>query len=112
MTRKVPGRTLSPNKVWLLTLVSKADLWSDREQDVRAHYASGGYRDVIAHIQQDKGERQFPHELVTGALTWQNFRDGRHVMLAETVAGYDFARRQTDMARFSLGLGQLLGVPT
>lgn len=103
---------LSPNKVWLLTLISKADLWSDREQEVRTHYASGDYQTVIAQVQQDKGERQFPHELLTGALTWQNFRDGRHVLLSETVAGYDFARRQADMARFSLGPGQLLGVST
>jgi hypothetical protein len=103
---------LSPNKVWLLTFVCNADLWCDRGPAVRTPYETGAYRGLIARIQQDKGERQFPHELVTGALTWQNFRDGRHTLLAETVAGYDFARRQADLARFSIGLGQLLGVPT
>jgi energy-coupling factor transporter ATP-binding protein EcfA2 len=103
---------LSPKKVWLLTVVSKADLWCDREQEVRDYYSSGSYSAVIGHIQHDKGARQFPHEMVTAALTWQNFRDGRHTLLAETVAGYDFARRQADLARFSLGLGQLLWVTT
>jgi len=99
----------APNKLWILTFVAKQDLWWDRRAEVRAFYGTGSYNDVVTRIQGVKGAHHCPHELVEGALTWRNLEDGVGAVLAKTVAGYDYPERQAALARFSLGLKQLLG---
>jgi energy-coupling factor transporter ATP-binding protein EcfA2 len=110
LERLVPALVRSPEKLWFLTLVTKQDLWWDKRTEVKAHYETGRYNELITQVQTEVSVRRFPHEIASASLTWQNLRDGAHEILASTVAGYDQQIRLANLSRFSVGLGQLAGI--
>jgi hypothetical protein len=91
LERLLPFISRSPKKLWVLTVVTKQDLWFDRDAEVRSHYLDGDYGKVLKKLlnQQNKG---FPSEIAFTCLITQNFQTGRKEVLQNTIAGYDQAR--------------------
>lgn len=98
-------RRLSPHikannrKCWLVTLVTKQDLWWHDNQQVERHYREGPYGGEIDEIADHKGQHSFRHELILGSLVIRNFVTGVGERLAETVAGYDEQYRVSSVRR-------------
>jgi hypothetical protein len=76
---------------WMLTLVTKQDLWWDERATVRRGYESGFYGPLIEGIQSQRGIERFTHEYVSASLVVQNLCSGNNELLAKTTAGYDDA---------------------
>ena len=73
----------------VVTLVTKQDLWWDKQEEVKNHYESGIYTKTLTELQSIKGQQYFSHEFLYTALTIQNLKDSTDKPLALTVAGYD-----------------------
>ena len=82
-------------KLWILTLVTKEDLWEPKGADTRDFYCGGGDYSEVAKTLNDAGSRQVRHEVAMAALVVSNFVTGKGEMLVKTAAGYD-QRRQAD----------------
>jgi hypothetical protein len=99
-------RRLSPHfcanrrRCWLLTLVTKQDLWWREHASVEAHYRTGEYGALISKMIQQVGEYNLRHEVVFASLVISNFMTGNKELLAETAAGYDQLRQVASLRRF------------
>jgi GTPase SAR1 family protein len=89
LSKLTPFLIANDKRFWMLTLVSKQDLWWDEQKAVEEYYKSGPYNDLIMQIQQKKGEHNFRHEFVSASLLINNLRSGDGDTLAQTTAGYD-----------------------
>jgi len=76
-------------RLWMLTLVTKQDLWWDRRQEVQAHYEQGAYNTHIEDIVRVRGLQNFRHEYRSASLIISNFATAPGEVLALTVGGYD-----------------------
>jgi energy-coupling factor transporter ATP-binding protein EcfA2 len=85
----VPRIGDAKGKLWMITLVTKQDLWWKQRDIVRSHYTEGPYHRCIDAILKRRGEQHFSHEYLSAALLSANFvtKDGE--LLAPTAAGYD-----------------------
>lgn len=79
----------TPGKLWMITLVTKQDLWWDRRRLVREYYEQGEYGEQIKQIRDEKGAAGFRHEYLSASLIMENFLSGADELLAPTVEGYD-----------------------
>lgn len=75
--------------IWLLTLVTKEDLWWDQRAEVDKHYSQGTYGKVIKLCLGGKSERNLRHEVVSASLVSRNLVTGRDEVLKKTASGYD-----------------------
>ncbi len=73
-------------KVWLLSVVTKQDLWA-QDRMAEGFYATGDYGRRIAAFLAARPRAR--HELVSCCLLIRNFVTGQGEDLAKTVAGYD-----------------------
>lgn len=87
----------APDELWMLTLVTKQDLWWPDRDGVEAHYAEGQYNDMIEEIVKYRGLQNFHHEYRSVSLVPVNFRTGADEILAETAQGYDQTLIDTNM---------------
>jgi hypothetical protein len=94
LRRLEPHICASRSKCWLLTLVTKQDLWWPQRREVDDHYRLGEYGSIVNRIIQQAGAQRLRHELVPLSLVISNFITARGEVLAETAAGYD-QRTQT-----------------
>ncbi len=76
-------------RFWVLTLVTKQDLWWPDRALVESHYRSGEYRTLMHGVTEAVGKSNFRHELIFSSLVISNFTTGLGELLASTVAGYD-----------------------
>lgn len=81
------SRSVQP--CWLLTLVTKEDLWFDERKAVERHYRSGTYGRALSTLLQDHSVIH-RRELAFACLVSRNFVTGRNELLAKTTAGYDW----------------------
>ncbi|MGL6076363.1 MAG: hypothetical protein ACRC8S_19595 [Fimbriiglobus sp.] len=84
--------SLTQGKIWLLSVVSKEDLWSESALEVREHYEQGEYSKVIHDIANAKGAELFHHEIAYGAMAIMNFATEQEPTLVKNTAGYDQVR--------------------
>lgn len=77
------------HKIWMITLVTKQDLWWKQRADVEKHYREGEYEKYIHSITQKRGERFFAHEYLSASLVMSNLVSGTGDLLAPTTEGYD-----------------------
>jgi hypothetical protein len=84
-----PHVRLHPGKLWLLTLVTKQDLWWSKRGEVEKHYRQRDYADVIQAMLGQKDQRHFRHELLSASLVISNFVTGMKERLQPNVEGYD-----------------------
>lgn len=75
--------------VWLMTLVTKEDLWVNERASVENHYRSGDYGNTIDQLTTARGPANFRHELVLASLVIANFTTVPGDLLQKTIAGYD-----------------------
>lgn len=81
-----------PKKLWLLSVVTKQDLWCDEEAEVRAHYLTGNYGVEVERLVASKGAELFTHEPVFGSLVIANMLEPTGGVIRKTAAGYDHQR--------------------
>lgn len=80
---------LAPRKLWMMTLVTKQDLWWNERLQVQRHYMEGEYDTFIQDISRGRGEQNFRHDYVSASLVLDNFVDVNGELLKPTTAGYD-----------------------
>lgn len=75
--------------IWVLTLVTKQDLWWDERDTVEKHYVEGKYGKILKECLGSKSERALRHEIAMTSLVIRNLVTGRDEILKKTIAGYD-----------------------
>lgn len=75
--------------IWLLTLVTKQDLWWDERDTVENYYTSGKYSEILRECLGSKEPHHFRHETAFVSLVIRNLMTGREELLKHTAAGYD-----------------------
>ena len=83
-----PMSVRNPN-IWMMTVVTKQDLWWHQNAEVSDHYTTGEYNQCIEDIMSRRGHANFPHEYHGTSLIMNNFRTGDGLVLAPTAEGYD-----------------------
>lgn len=78
-----------PEKLWIISVINKEDLWWDKRAEVIAHYAEGEYGDIIRSIQATLGAARARHEMIYLSLLIGSLTTGRQERLAANVAGFD-----------------------
>ena len=107
LRRLSPFISSSPRKCWLLTLVTKQDLWWGEQATVEKHYRDGDYSEGLGQIVAELGSQNFRHEFVLGSLVIANFTTNRGESLASTTAGYDQESQVRSLRRLWETLGAL-----
>lgn len=89
LKRLVPFVRTNPRRMWMLSLVTKQDLWWPRRTAVEQHYRAGAYGREIEELVEAFDNRRFHHELAFVSLVINNFKTGRDELMQKNVAGYD-----------------------
>jgi hypothetical protein len=84
-----PHVIASSQKLWMLSVVTKEDLWWLQKADVEHHYQEGEYGGELKKMLNQRGQRHFRHELTLASLAITNFDTGRRERLKATTEGYD-----------------------
>lgn len=77
------------SKLWMITLVTKQDLWWRQRHAVRKHYETGPYHDAIKAIIGQVGAANFRHEYLSASLSSTNLVDSEGTLLCPVAEGYD-----------------------
>ncbi|REJ80020.1 MAG: hypothetical protein DWQ34_09140 [Planctomycetota bacterium] len=80
---------LCSRPVWMLSVVTKQDLWWNVRSAVEDHYQSGPYSAIIDEVRNHRGAKSFRHEMVFASLIIRRLMTGRGELLKNNVAGYD-----------------------
>jgi energy-coupling factor transporter ATP-binding protein EcfA2 len=107
LSETIPHLKAAKGDLWMITLVTKQDLWWTDRYKVRDYYQNGEYGKLVDDVMRHRGEAHFKHDFFSAALVSQNLttRDGQE--LASTVAGYDDPLRLTNLGRFAKALADL-----
>lgn len=103
----VPHLENCPRRVWLLSLVTKQDLWGSRQGEVEAHYLRGEYAAEVERVRRALGDRSFRQETVFLALTIRNLETAARERLQPNEAGYDMARLASSLRQLFAALAEL-----
>ncbi|MBY0460686.1 MAG: hypothetical protein K2V38_25490 [Gemmataceae bacterium] len=82
-------------KFWLLTLVTKQDLWWTDRSEVKAFYTGGEYAAEVGKLLARLRTARARVEVVLASLVVSNFVTGRGELLKNTAAGYDQTEHAT-----------------
>ncbi|MGK7932538.1 MAG: hypothetical protein AB4041_14045 [Microcystaceae cyanobacterium] len=97
------------NKIAMVTLVTKQDLWWTQREAMKTHYEQSNYDKLIQEITQQKGSQNFIHEYVSASLVLENLVSGAKEVLVPTTAGYDQPLKNANFKRMITILEQLSG---
>lgn len=87
-------------KLWMITLVTKEDLWWDKRLDVHKFYKQGEYNNYIEQIKTLMGSEKFVHEYESVCLVINNLVTGdEQKNLRNTSPGYTSNMREKSMQR-------------
>ncbi len=104
----VPHVSAAPGKVWMMTVVTKQDLWWNERIDVERFYRQGAYHKEIEKIKSRLGAANFQHEFVSVSLVMDNFTTGNKRLLKPNTAGYDDNLRLLNQANLARVMGSLI----
>ncbi|AMV27548.1 hypothetical protein VT84_24315 [Gemmata sp. SH-PL17] len=76
-------------RVWLLTVAAKADLWFDEWDEVQRHYTTGEYGQAISELVSGLDPARFRHDLALASLVIANFSTVTGDAIQKSIAGYD-----------------------
>ena len=98
-------------KLWMITLVTKQDLWWNDRHDVAKYYIDEekDYGRMIKALRNKLGAKSFKHEYFSASLISENLTSGDRKLIAPTCAGYDHHLRIANLNNFLTGLKDLLG---
>jgi hypothetical protein len=85
----LPYLKTAKNKVWMVTLVTKQDLWWKERTQASDFYKSGEYGSLIKELTAFRGHERFRHEYVSAALVLNNLQTNDGEVLVPTAEGYD-----------------------
>lgn len=105
----VPHLGVRSKKIWMLTLVTKQDLWWQERENVEDFYEKGSYQKAIQAIESKLGSANFQHECLSVSLAVSNFVDGEMEVVAPVAAGYDQNIQTANLRRLIDHLSQLVG---
>jgi hypothetical protein len=88
-----------PEKMWLLTLVTKQDLWAEDEKAVTDHYRAGDWGAAVAELAAAKDPRRFRHEHAAASLLIRTLETSAGEALAKNAEGYDHKAQVTSVRR-------------
>jgi len=94
-----PHLESAKGRIWMLTLVTKQDLWWKSRKTVEEHYTQGEYNHILNEIAARRGAERFSHEILSASLVIQNLMTDVGEELAPTVAGYDQVKRAANLLR-------------
>ena len=100
-------KEVSRKKLWMVSAITKEDLWHDSHDTVRNYYQSGHYDAKICEIRDTVGAMAFHHEYLTMSLIIQDFVTGRGERLASSSRNYDQAKQVASAKRFFSTLSSL-----
>lgn len=80
---------LTPQPLWVLTVVAKEDLWFESRPEVHRHYRDGDYGRALTRALSGSSCTHRV-EVAFGCLAQLNFSTGQNELLAKTTAGYDW----------------------
>ena len=75
--------------LWMLTLVTKQDLWWGNRAPVREYYEKGEYGKLIKEAMDGGKLKNFQHEFLPVSLAVGNLKTPNGATLAQTTAGYE-----------------------
>lgn len=96
-----------PKKVWLLSVVTKQDVWCREDVAARQFYA-GPYADIVREVADRRGTKPFRHEVAFVSLTISNFVAADGERLRPNAEGYDQRLQVESVRRLFHAVGQLL----
>lgn len=94
-----PHLTACREPIWLISLISKEDLWVPSRENVEEFYRIGPYAKAVSDVTTSRLPHNFRHEIVFASLIINNFRTSRGEPLAHNTAGYDAAAQKDSLAR-------------
>jgi energy-coupling factor transporter ATP-binding protein EcfA2 len=109
LNQLVPYVRMTNQKLWLLTVVTKEDLWYSDTQAVNAYYAEGAFGTALKNLVTDKGQQLFRHEASTASLVISNWTTSTNESLVKNTAGYDHAKCVGSIRRLMECLESLIG---
>ena len=102
-----PHILVCPEKIWLMTVVAKQDLWWDEKSEAERFYRSGDFANVTSDIAATRGGQAFRYETVFVSLLISNFDDSLGSRLKKNVAGYDQREQVSTLLRLMKSLFDL-----
>ncbi len=97
----LPHIKTARNLSWMLTLVTKQDLWWDKRDEVKNYYQNGDYAKVITELKQVFGEHKpFIHEYISTSFVSLNVYSNDRKRIAAVVEGYDSAIQAAHWEQF------------
>lgn len=98
----------APGVIWMISLVTKQDLWWLERNDVEKHYVNGEYSEIIEQIRNIRGSANFKHRFLSASLRWNAMRDGEGESLASTAGGYEQNTRSANLIRIPQYIDSLI----
>ena len=98
LRRLCPFLSAAPEKLWLLTVTTKEDLWYPDRKVAVAHYADGGFPALVESVRSSRGDARFRHEHLPLSLVIANLVTKSGETLFKNAEGYD-QRRQVEGIR-------------
>jgi len=74
---------------WMVTLVTKQDLWWKERVEVHKHYTEGEYHTYITNITNHRRAPRFKHEYLSASLAMNNFTTPSGEIMIPVSEGYD-----------------------
>ena len=102
-----PHVVSAPHPMWLLTAVTKEDLWWPECDTVEQYYREGPFAEATKSLFGNRGKIHFRTETEFVSLVINNFVTGRGEPLKETAAGYDFNRQSESLVRLLTAIDSL-----
>lgn len=99
MDELVPRIKDSKNKIWMITLITKQDLWWPDRVAVQNYYTKGDYNLKIEDIQKQKGLENFRHDFLSTSLVINSLRIGPDIFV-ENSQGYDVPLQNANLLMF------------
>ncbi len=99
-------------KFWMLTVVTKEDLWFGESNEVHQHYLDGDYSRVIEGIRHSIGANAFQHEIAFVSQIIKDFAapkffGGEQLTLAKTNSDYSQEKQMKSLQQFVTKLTSL-----
>ena len=89
LNQLAPQVEMCGNKMWILTVVTKQDLWYKARARVERHYRKGEYGAIIDRVIGNRGPERLRHEFAFSSLVISNYRTGKGELLRANQEGYD-----------------------
>lgn len=96
----IPHLKIAEGSLWMITLITKQDLWWKDRDTIRDFYTMGEYNHLIQELARSRGEQNFSHEYVSASLVMNNLQTADGEVLVPTAEGYDQTLQYANLMNF------------